>query len=956
MDGPFFPAPHPDNDVAPGSAEVLHLRRALFVVKGQYFNPLTKKDEPLPPHRWVLFESESGRFSESATSTADGITGIFEPNTSLIAADAKWELMMIPVIPGKADAVRYAAIGQVYLDIKNNTWVDSPDFRRATGFNFVPEPTIANVPMMLYPLWSTARHAERGCGFRAPLPPSGSEFAETGFLKTSELKPHGTVSKPWVLQLDEDYLRLFVQLRFYDFVQKLERPIGRGIILQSNDKLGFGASSVMLPGGTFFVMHPSATLDPETFRYEFRLPKNARMPLKTNVIEADTTELGIENIETHYLLPQRWRSSGHEAWEGIQDASAAIRKPFPATFASGHSEARALCFHLDDVVIAKDHENTLDPVSDRAAIFDSMLRLKKPASNAVGPLPFSTQKLQGKYLRAEEWFFERGKGLEHRTRVIEHEGEVLDIAEERYVGFQKLRDFEGCRAAMPLRRESLDLSLVGLVDSRYLDFTYDGKKGKLAHLLVWNSALITYVGDPGDNENVEERTETLMSACAKVWTGEHPAFPSKGDEIQKDYAIVARSGLAAGGTIIKPRFHFAIRKSKTALRVPLPTRISRPANSEIHVFMAEGRASGGDPMELYLKFNLVDHEPDGDPPVVDVLEYEFRGRTVRDRFEEYPGRESTLAHELGHWMDLPDEYLEPIRHGDDDLDGKVFRFSQTQEVKPLFLDDSAMMQGSQNPRLRYIDEFYQRVFDSSQNPPWHTTDGPFIPIYAGERETLRFIIPRQHARFNGRPRCWHNPLRFPMTRGRGFLFPMGTDESNKGPLFTPPGSGFLPRAFDGVAVFQTKIWFDFADDVGSLESKWDVMHEWAKQWFDRATHPRFLVNWDGEDSFRRVGIVLQPLFEFGPIPSEAGTPPVKETDRNADILVHIHDGDPGQQKPGSVRIDEDDLNHDLMRFALNDTIATATLQGAPLGIGDLFHFHAALSTALGRSMGTIEAF
>ncbi|HET6582918.1 MAG TPA: hypothetical protein VFG69_05720, partial [Nannocystaceae bacterium] len=75
----FSPFPAITGDRIPGSAEVIYLQHALFVLRGQFFDPLADADAPLPPHRWAIAHSDTV-FAEGTTSDADGVSTIFAPD------------------------------------------------------------------------------------------------------------------------------------------------------------------------------------------------------------------------------------------------------------------------------------------------------------------------------------------------------------------------------------------------------------------------------------------------------------------------------------------------------------------------------------------------------------------------------------------------------------------------------------------------------------------------------------------------------------------------------------------------------------------------------------------------------------------------------------------------------------------------------------------------------------
>ncbi|MCH9688468.1 MAG: hypothetical protein K0V04_43965 [Deltaproteobacteria bacterium] len=937
MDGAFFPARTSERLADPGSAEVIVLRRALLVLQGRYRHPLTDEDVPLPPHRFVLFHDEA-RFSESGTSDAEGITGIFAPQTDGVAADAIWQLMLVPIFAGRADSDSYAQREGAWIDVERNAWVapDAIDGGERSDFD-----ALTTRPLVRVPLWTSTRHVRAGLGLLQGNP-HAPQFEATGQLRTAELRPHGTGANPWVIQVDHGWVRRFIQLRFYDFAARRERALPPGVMVMA----GRAGSSVVRPDGTLVIGHPTAALTPRT-EYTFRTPRGTRFSLADRVLRRVPGALDMADIEHDYLVPTHWSCRGSMPWVGPADASPALRQPFEALHDEGASPAAPLCFHLDDLVLANGSD-VVEPVGDRATLFDGELRIIDPQPQR----PWSTRTLPGPLLPAEQWLFVRGEGLSRRTRLIEHAGQMFDVGEQRLTAVVGT-PHSGRRAARPLEASASGSSRVGIVDCRYLATEYRGFVGRLAHLLVYTSTFIDVVR-PGPNVGVGGKTEAMLLDAARVWTGQHPGLPDSEDG--KAYALIPADGIGPTRSIVRPRFHFGARQHEAAVKGGLP--------SVVEVRPEAGRATAGSPMKLFLRAGSLKNPPiDPNPPKVDDPVYGPSGSTITDRHDDVPGRDFTLAHELGHYIGLPDEYLEDVEPGPG-RHGFLPRFEQSSASKPWASDVTAMMRANQHPRLRYLWMLAEHAKRQSLPPDhWFAAEGPFSVMYGGDGlRTLRYEIPQTHRGFAGRPNPWTAPLETPVGRGRGLLYPMSEDEATRGPWLLPPSGGVLADGFDGVFVFVCRLWFEPRASLDG-DDAWKAMRKVGSEHFRRGTMPRFCVRFPGAATFSRVALLVQPTFELSVAPSPLDDGSGAQTAAAADITVLVRgDDDPPQSgpletppHPMQVSLRESEVGRWLMRFALRQDLNGLVRDNGSFAARDFSEMNAALAAALGRAPGVVEA-
>ena len=675
-DDVFSPFPAMSS-VAPGSAEVLYLERALFVIRGMFFDPIANADAPLPPHRWAIAHSEIA-YGEGNTSDADGFSTIFEPARGDVPPDGEWDLYMIPIYDGRPDSDLYATQKEAWIDLEAKKWVPGDEIRDGTRYEH-----LATRKLLRIPLWSSKRMVESGGTFVGTFPHSGT-FATTGVLKTSELLPHGSREAPWVMQVDKDWLRTHVRLRCYDPVAKADRNVGQGpLVIAKNGILNVvGGSSVVLPNGSTYVVHGGTQEKLPNLYYQFETPAFSWIEYATGT--ADTLpQLDTLRFETHYLLPAQWASVGQECWTGTGNPSAAARKPFADLRHSGTTSDQPLSFHLDDLgltlvndrLLGEQSDHTVVLPSDRVALLDHVLAIRDPASNAHGALPYSRLAFTKYPLRAEEAMFVAGQGFETMTRVIDYEGRLFEVAEHRVRGLMGFDLMVGARAGhvqIPSGSSSGNHE-VHLFDTRWIRHTYQGTAARLAHLLVYVPAFVTApsADDMPGGVNAARTVgvplcEHLLSEAALVWDQIHPAHPGTSTP-RKTYAILSAAGLTAEKTVILLRHHFGARKNLgkvSTIPPPLPPYVLPPpsTNLSIQIHPQAGRATGGDPMHLYLVWGRRLFAPPVAVHPTATRPYNFEPGTVPqlDRIDEASQVGFTLAHELGHSMGLPDEYVERV--------------------------------------------------------------------------------------------------------------------------------------------------------------------------------------------------------------------------------------------------------------------------------------------------------
>ncbi len=977
----FSPWPFPGHQIAPGSAEVIYLRRALLVLKGTFFHPLRQQEAPLPRHRWALVHSGE-RFIEGGDSDARGISTIFEdPATRGGSDNDAWELMLIPLYPGRADSDDYATHQEAWIDLEKNEWVHSEEVR-AKGV--LPYGKVHDRKLLRIPLWSTRRKVEMGGGFSQNNPHSPG-FATSGELKTSELRPHGTPASPWVIAVDHGLLKTHLQFHYYDPVAKADRVAPPGMMVQAlaDDRSVIGGSTAQLDDGSTYVLLAREPSKAGDFNYALQTAEHAHFSHSARKVQ-EAEAVDMELLLTHYYLPQRWGSVGQEAWEGPADSTAGARKPFAELRTKGQDKAKPLCFHLDDVAIVNLDGTPVTLAGKRVCLMDHKLAIKQQASNSTGKVPYSTPELTRMPLRAEEMIVVRGEGMEAITRVIDYEGQIFEVDHQRTQGVPGQDPLVGTRAAHlgELRfGRNFEKYEVYVIDTRYLRTTYDGKSCQSAHLLVHVSCLLEApkADDQSDGKN-EARTkglpklEHLLWKSSLRWGQLHPAHP-EGEGLgsaNKEHVLVPRDDFASGKPILRIRYHFGARLSQQ--RIDLGSmNANRLKRITIQIHPQEGRATGGDPMHLYLKFGpLIEAPPVAthpEPP--DPYDFMPRGTVTSDRLDLVAGNFFTLAHELGHSIALPDEYLERMEIDSAGLPELLYQWSQSNSAKPYHLDDTAMMKGNLHPRLRY--QWMQAAaLDRMRSglDPEHFIAKlfPWVPRYAvkGANATeLRYKtdLPPSFMTFSPWEICNHGKA----NHCKLWVFRAADDEGMRGPLFFDPPK-LIDEGFDGLLVVHTDFWFDY-HGITDPDDQWRAMYtRFGRAFFQRNTTPHFYIKAAaGAKELRKVALVFQPRFEFGPAPTRlspaSGSTPAKfQEPSKADVRVIVRNS-PGRGittsasgDPPEITINQDDIGMWLMRYAIDPAANAKTSGNEPLTAAELGPINTWLAGELKRAPGTVHAF
>ncbi len=978
----FAPAKKPAGAVAPGNAQLVYLREVLFAIKGIYHHPLSDADAPLPPHRWALVEPGEKLSIEGTTSDANGVSTILRPDQPKGTAEADWDLWLIPMFEDKKSSSEIVDKGEVWIDVDKNQWVrpsEVPDLTR-----------IETRRLLRIPRWSSFRHVAAFDGkFREPLPGS-TEFEKRGRIKNSELAPHGTLDKPWTIAIDEGWMHTFVQFRFYDPIQKKERPVPKGLILEAlgmtnladgaiKEPMRVGASSVTRDDGSIYVLHSRAEAKATDLDYQFATPDDTTFAYADGTFQSTKLE-DLARLEKEYPVAPMWHSYGHESWEGAVDASASVRKSFISIRAKGTTAASPICFHLDDLVLSSLTAPITVPANQRLiGIYTTLAALHDPQQANGADVPYS--KLQASTnLRAEDAMFRRGKGFDQMTRFIDYEGDLYDVSTKFATGIVGTTAYIGARAAdlaTPIEDNSITAvqrpdttsgHRTYLFDTRWLHHTHNGVNARLAHLVCYVSVFIDGTQLHPTNADAVGVVENLLVDSSNRWDQKHPGIPGS-SSAKKDYVIIPEKGFKTDSTLMKVRHVFA-RRSLILLDTntpPLPKPIVVQIDSQ------PGRATGGRTMRLYCQSGPNMNVPPNPawltatpPGTLATRPYQFEPTQAgtSERLDNETFTWFTFAHELGHESGLLDEYLEGI-------DGRTLvssvvatqfvpRFDQWGiRARPYFLDTFGMMQSNQLPRLRYIWNYFDALHRNTSTLPashWFYSEAPFVSQYIAGARTLTHAIPRSSA-------SWLSNRGGPWTATTGTqgdcnlsFYPTSHDEGMIGPGVLDTGLIKAGEEFDGILVIHPMIWVSFTAAITEWNGfKWNRFANWATKYFVHSTTPHFAISTPTASDAKRVVVVFQPRFEFGPAPT---TP---QTIANATLELRIGRGGAAPTytvgAPPVLTCDENDVGPWILRYALRTKPAVPAVSQAPTTAADLTMLPGALATMLGRpEIGTVVAY
>jgi hypothetical protein len=982
-------APTKNTATPPPAAQLVTLAVPLFVLQARY-RDFDGKEKALPSHRWSAVGSiPGGILSQHAgvQSDADAVSSI-GADKDFAEAKRSWHLYWSPVFTDPADLVDWSKREEAWIDMDKNEWV-------ATS-KLAP---LEKRRLVRVPLWTTPLKAKNGKFNDSP----NDDFTKTGILKGDEIlkklkanDTFGTKAKPWLFLIDHEWMRAFVRYFFYNFKTKKMDTVPPGLVVRAT-KAGqktVGGGTAIDAKGTVFVLHQQTKDDAKkNVDYTFTTPASfsfidldvaapaAPPPAKDDrVVTVDKVPPG--GAVKRYLLPPVWHSKGMEAF--LDSGGAPSRKPFNDLRGEDATKAKPLAFHLDDFVLfdMKRNAPSVLAADSRLTLFDHRMKLKGPFDPVF--VNMLADKVKGKYFRAEERFVKAGDDIRAATFVVNHEADFFVIRERRIGGAVEKTDTVGARMAAARAPEDPignfiagypNLNNDGTVELLLLPDAYEGPyvaadegkyldahaKVKFGHMLVYvplkvQAAVVGtgFVDAPTAADVVplgQMNTvyQALLDAAAR-WDQAHPAG---GATSKKDYVLVPEAGVKDDTRVIKMRHFFGPRTDGNHKFTILAT-FKNGFGAGDRSFVA------GNQMSLVVS-------PPGAPVYTDP------GDTAQDS-DNVNLPWFTLAHELGHTMGLPDEYGEipnipvvaPAPSVPTFDEPRILRFGQRDPGYPFLADLTGMMRSNKLPRLRYIWHHVTAFLNGGAKT--QLPEGPYVAVYDDFRHGLTHKIPDGNT---ANPWKVDTQAHGPGNRSNLVLYRCGDDEATVERMFPRPASGPNRNAVNpgawmqGILVVTTKIWFNFlksaAGDFPDHAARYAVMQDFHKLFFDNQMllQQKFFIEGDASLKLPRIGILLQPRMEFGPVPQpRVNLSPPNVNEGDADVVTDVvFDAPPSAPvvpahwppttKP-RLRLYQGQAKLSLFRFAMNVTPAAGVApNNAPLTTADLTPLAAIVQKMLG---------
>lgn len=861
----------------------------LLTILGTFTEPRTGQITPLPPHCWALPASTT---PSAATiyghwSDTHGISMIPRPLRQVSVSPSR-ALVLVP-LPGKPRVAqdmtpvetaafiqearvfydRYAAQGEAWIDLDALTWVLD-----VTRFQ------LEKRRLLRIPYWNSTDKAQTGGFLTAP---PGSAFAKDGLIDLSTIRPHGKASSPWEIRVDHNWFGVHLQLRYYDALGKVARVVPPGLVIDAQDETRSGeilGSGVHIGDDIAYILHARTRSQVQKrVNYNFRTDDFPFIDLTVapslEVAPLGTFAQDFDSIRGRYLLPNEWNTLGMEVIQGERQQWRVLRKTSWAA-----SREQPLVFHLDDAILVDQRATDVNvddefkpmfgPFGRVCSILDHRFAVRDPSK----PSPQLWKgTLERNYLRAEEMYYVDGKGFDETTLLIYLAGKFYELGEDRALadvtfvctGLRIARQIELTRSSSDGPRSLFYYHL--FVDAMALASTVAATgRQLLSHLLIH----IPYFENEGFNIDV------IAAAAAQRWTQQHPGDPSSSG--LRNYIIAPVVETSTAPQIVKLIHFFAPgRPGIGSLRM---RNSERGSGSFVGTLVADQSLAlfyDRDDELADLSFVAPKRLVHGTAVDPDHLPKHIEG-AIPDG-DMAPLKSFALAHELGHVLGLPDEYLVPILHAGAKRDiGKdmvpSFSVEQDGEARPFVADRSGLMNGAYYPRLRYFWNkagIVNEILGSA-------APVPFVPAYlSNPARELRYDLP-DLADMNTRPPSRISPWTAILT-GKvpvpakntprpcvWSLFALGDDEWRD-------RAGF--RSFDGIITIETYYWFNFLTNNGvdfpSDAERWNVIKGFNDLFFtsDGAPRVKFFVDSSSPAAnplLPRLAILFQPRFEFGPDP------------------------------------------------------------------------------------------
>ncbi len=806
------------------AAYVVPVARARFVFRTRFFDPVSQSDQPLPLHQFYIF-AKSPRLSVlGEPSQADGCSWInFTDDGEEEMAGTEWALAWRPLVTGPDGKLRHGpdvGSGEAWLDLDAMAWIARRDIQLTDRRR-----------LLRLPLWASFMKAKQG-GFVDG--PNSGRFRSTGILVYDEgdLGAYGTPSKPWSVAVDHGLFRSYVRFSYYDFKDKQRKPVPPGLVVQAVgrpalSKAPIGNDSRLAGGtaiddsGTVYLLHEHTKAHLSNFDYLFFTGKQGESaraiidfttPPGRDRVRVSSSAPGTNRSE-RYVLPREWHSKGMQSWTEEDGHGFPQRKPFASLRKADTTRKKPLQFHLDDAVLVRGDAPATVNKGARITLFDSLLHIRD--ADPKRPHLWKTP-LASNYLPAEDAVVVQGEGVERATRIIFEDGAVYDLREKRleavdgasfgntsclgaraaiFEDYDPLHQRVSYMAGVPSMPEFLGQigrSNFHLIDvSNDVKHTVDGKDVKLLHLLVW----VPVRWDGTKAGTSIDHLFPLLTAAAVRWDQTHPGHPGDPGPGRRpaEFVLAPEGVVTANERVVRVRHFFA------------ETRDTYPDVVTLKVLPESPKArAGASGVGKLVTLFLGDIGPRPHPK----RDAEPEQNEMTNRF--------TLAHELGHIMGWPDEYIEDHATLGGYPSWNQYPIAKT-AARPFATDAPGIMRSNNKPRLRQYWHYADRIKNEPALKAMIETR-PYLPINLAPATGGKIVLESPHCgdallEQNSYEPVFSGFIPDPSTRRcDACLYRIRTDEGAVERMFkktTDEINTASVRPFDGLLIIRIKLMLHF---------------------------------------------------------------------------------------------------------------------------------------------------